>query len=209
MLHAVQWPREGALAARSQLQAQAQADRAAEAAAAAAAAAQQQAEAAQERARPLSARLAQRASAADADTMAPMKVDPAHAQSVHAMEDTHRSSVADFSHLSAPASKEMQPQQGLAELPAASAVAAAPAAAAAQASSAAAAASEVAQSPRRSLRSPQSFQAADAPPAVEAQQDGAWTGITPGLSLHCHQHTDVSQRAAVGVRGLLTLTTIL
>ena len=136
----MQWPREGALAARSQLQAQAQAERAAEAAAAAAAAAQQQGEAAQERARPPSARLAQRATAADADPMTPVKADPAQAQSVQVMEDIHRSSVADFSHLSAPVSHIRQPQQGLTELPAASAVAAAPAAAAAQASSAAAAA---------------------------------------------------------------------
>ena len=125
------------------------------------------------------------------------------------IEDIRRSSVADFSHLSAPVSHVRQPQQGLTELPAASAVAAAPAAAAAQASSAAAAAPEVAQSPRRSLRSPQSFQAADAPPAVEAQQDGAWTGITPGLSPHCHLHTDTYQSAAAGVGGLLTLTIIL
>ena len=194
----MQWPREGALAARSQLQAQAQAERAAEAAAMAAAAAQQQAEAAQERARPPSARLAQRATAADADTMTPVKADPAQAQSVQVMEDTHRSSVADFSHFSAPVSKEMQPQQGLTELPAASA---APAAAAAQAGSAAATAPEVAQSPRRSLRSPQSFRAAEAPPALEAQQDGAWAGITHGLLLHCHQLTDTSQHAATGFWG--------
>lgn len=55
-LLAVQWPREGALAARMQLQARAQAEREA----AAAAAARQQEEAAQQRARPPSARLAQR-----------------------------------------------------------------------------------------------------------------------------------------------------
>ena len=206
LLHAVQWPREGALAARSQLQAQAQAERAAEAAAAAAAAAQQQAEAAQERARPPSARLAQRATAADADVMAPVKADPAQAQSLQAPEGAHRSSVADFSHLSAPVSKEVQPQQGLTELPGASAAAAAPAAAAAQASSAAAAAPERAQSPRRSLRSPQSFRAAEASPAPEAQQDGAWAGIPHGLFLHCHWHTDTSQYAATGVGVLLTLT---
>ena len=62
-LLAVQWPREGALAARMQLQAQAQADREA----AAAAAARQQEEGAQQRTRPPSARLAQRPPAPKAE----------------------------------------------------------------------------------------------------------------------------------------------
>ena len=54
----MQWPREGALAARAQLQVQEQAERAAHTAAAAQAAARQLEEAAQLRGRPPSARLA-------------------------------------------------------------------------------------------------------------------------------------------------------
>ena len=78
---AVQWPREGALAARMQLQAQEQADRAAQAAAAAQAAVQL-------RGRPPSARLAQRGPSTGAEapaersSVALVKEEPAVQQTV-------------------------------------------------------------------------------------------------------------------------------
>ena len=79
--NAMQWPREGALAARMQLQAQEQADRAAQAAVAAQAAAQL-------RGRPPSARLAQRGPSAGAEAYAeqsytaPVKEEPGDVKAV-------------------------------------------------------------------------------------------------------------------------------